>query len=366
MERNLAVQERASFEIVRYANCWEDAAILVKALQIDSESNCLSIASAGDNTLAILAQSPAFVVAVDLSQAQLACLEIRQAAFKNLEYEEILKFLGFTDADDRVHTYRLIRKDLSTEARHYWDGNLKPLADGVIRFGKFENYFRFFRDYVLPLIHRRSKRESLLATKTMSERVEFYEKYWDNRRWRVLFNVFFSKRVMGKLGRDPEFFRYVEGSVADKILLRVKQALTDLPTDDNPYLRYIMKGQFQNVLPLYMQRENYLPIRENLHKLEIFRGPVELALQKYHCRFDAFNLSDIFEYMDDHLFRTIAAAIIEKANPGARLAYWNMLVERSVASLFPSEIRLLRERADELFQEDQAFFYQTFRVEERI
>ncbi len=31
---------------------------------------------------------------------------------------------------------------------------------------------------------------------------------------------------MGRLGRDPEFFRYVEGSVAERILERVEYALT--------------------------------------------------------------------------------------------------------------------------------------------
>ena len=48
----------------------------------------LSIASAGDNCLALLAEG-AEVVAADLSAAQLACLELRCAAFRRLDYDDV-------------------------------------------------------------------------------------------------------------------------------------------------------------------------------------------------------------------------------------------------------------------------------------
>jgi S-adenosylmethionine:diacylglycerol 3-amino-3-carboxypropyl transferase len=47
-------QRRAAFDRVRYANCWEDADILCEALQPQPGSRILSIASAGDNVLAVL------------------------------------------------------------------------------------------------------------------------------------------------------------------------------------------------------------------------------------------------------------------------------------------------------------------------
>ena len=62
----------ADFSLIRYAQCWEDADVLLAALDPSPGAVCLSIASAGDNTLALLARSPARVVAVDLNTAQLA------------------------------------------------------------------------------------------------------------------------------------------------------------------------------------------------------------------------------------------------------------------------------------------------------
>ncbi len=46
----------ADFSAIRYAQCWEDADILLEGLGIRPGDTCLSIASAGDNSLAMLAR----------------------------------------------------------------------------------------------------------------------------------------------------------------------------------------------------------------------------------------------------------------------------------------------------------------------
>src|SRR5215471_7796461 len=76
------VAAKADFSGVRYAQCWEDADVLLEALDVQPGDTCLSIASAGDNALALLTRRPARVIALDLSPAQLACLELRIAAYR--------------------------------------------------------------------------------------------------------------------------------------------------------------------------------------------------------------------------------------------------------------------------------------------
>ena len=75
---------KVDLSFVRYAQCWEDADILLAALDLRPGARCLSIASAGDNTLALLTCAPSRVVALDLSAPQLACLELRVSAFRRL------------------------------------------------------------------------------------------------------------------------------------------------------------------------------------------------------------------------------------------------------------------------------------------
>jgi len=70
------------FTILRYAQCWEDADILVDGLDVQPGDTCLSIASAGDNTLSLLTRAPARVIAIDLNPTQIAALELRVAAYR--------------------------------------------------------------------------------------------------------------------------------------------------------------------------------------------------------------------------------------------------------------------------------------------
>ena len=60
--------------LLRYAQCWEDADILLDALGVQPREICVSIASAGDNSLSLLTRSPARVIAVDLNPAQMAAV----------------------------------------------------------------------------------------------------------------------------------------------------------------------------------------------------------------------------------------------------------------------------------------------------
>lgn len=358
------IEERARFDLIRYANVWEDAGVLCAALRPGPGRRFLSIASAGDNSFALLAAG-AEVVAADLSPAQLALVELKRAAIRRLSWDEALAFLGVHASPDRRPVYEALEKDLCGRTRDYWRENLDAVADGVVHHGRFEDYFRLFRGRVLPLVHRRETVLALLDERDEAGRVRFYEETWDNLRWRLLFRVFFSRFVMGRLGRDPEFFRYVEGSVAERILGRTRYALTVLPPHANPYVEYILTGNFGRSLPRYLEPETFAALKANLDRLVLFEGSVEEAAEAHRGEgFDGFNLSDIFEYLDPPTSAAVYGRLLETARPGARFAYWNMLVPRRLAASHPGRVRALEAEAAELFARDLAFFYSAFVLEE--
>lgn len=361
------IQSRARFDLVRYANCWEDADILFTALEPRPGKRILSIGSAGDNALALLA-SGAEVVAVDLSPAQLACIELRRAAFHSLDHPALLGFLGVRPANDRWETWLQLRPELPAESQAFWDTRAESIRQGFIHDGKFEHYFRKFRSYILPLIHPRRTTEEWLREKTRQQRIDFYAQRWNNWRWRLLFRVFFSRFVMGRLGRDPEFFRYVEGSVGQRILERTGYALTELSTHDNPYLVYILSGNYGTALPRYLRPENFAAVRAGLDRLHVVRGSIDEVARDWAKRpdggFDGYNLSDIFEYMSPELTSSVYGRLLSAARPKARLAYWNMLVPRSAPQEFANRVVQLSELSKSLFGQDKAWFYSAFVIDE--
>lgn len=359
------IRNRASFSHIRYAQCWEDADILLEALAIQPGDTCLAIASAGDNALAMLTQNPARVVAVDLSPAQLACLELRVAAYRELDHAELLVLMGSRDGGDRLSLYQRCRSQLSADVCHFWDTHPDLIEGGIGSAGKFERYFRLFRQYVLPWVHSRRTVERLLQGGTLAERQTFYDRYWDTWRWRGMFRVFFSRAVMGRMGRDPAFFRYVEGSVGDRILQRTHYALTQLNPADNPYLQWILTGHHTTALPTALRPEHFDTIRTNLDRMEWHCMALEECLAQMHGHpIHRFNLSDIFEYLSPENSETLLRRLAESSVPGGRLAYWNMLVPRSRPESLSHSLNPLPDLAARLFAADKAFFYSAFVVEE--
>lgn len=354
------------FTILRYAQCWEDADILVDGLDIRPGDTCLSIASAGDNTLSLLTRSPARVIAVDLNPTQIAALELRVAAYRTLGHGELLELIGSRRSERREALYARCRPLLSDHARGYWDGRGDAVRAGVGSAGKFERYFALFRRFVLPLVHRRSNVRALLQHRDERGRMRFYEERWNTRAWRALFRVFFSETVLGRLGRDPSFFTYAENSVADHLMGRVKHALTVLDPAENPYLHWITTGEHDGALPHALRAEHFDAIRDGLDRLEWHCRPMEEVLQGARVeRVDRINFSNIFEYMSSDAHRALLDSLLPRMPRGARMAYWNMIVPRSGAALMP-EVMARRAESDALFQRDKAFFYSAFHVDEVI
>ena len=346
---------------IRYANVWEDPTLLIEGLDINSKHKVLSIASAGDNALALLTQNPEIVVAIDLNHGQLYLTELKKIAISALNQAEFVKFIGFVQDENRWETYINFRDELSGEARAYWNGKEEDIKDGIIQSGKFEKYLKTFAKRMLPLIHRKKTVGKLFEKKSAADQMSFYKKKWDTWPWRTMFRIFFNKQVMGLFGRDRAFLKHVHVHVSTTILKKAGEHLASIYAQNNPILYYCLNGNFGSYLPFYAKPENYNKIKSNLDKLEIEFGYAQDATVKYG-QFDRFNLSNIFEYMDEEVFELTAMSIIECANPGARFAYWNLMVNREMAHVVHSLVR--QEDQDNWSERDQGFFYMQYVLEE--
>ncbi|WP_099827919.1 DUF3419 family protein [Oceaniglobus indicus] len=357
------IATKARFDHIRYAQLWEDADVLCAALPQAPGADLVSICSAGDNALAMLTLDPTRVVVVDLSPAQIACLHLRIAAFRTLEHGEFLTLMGSRPGDRRTLLNRtLANTDPDTAA--FW----RALSDDVVAHGaggvgKFERYFRIFRRRLLPLAHTRRTIDDIFVSRPPEARAAFLHDRFETWRWRLLLNVFFSRVVMGRMGRDAAFFDHVEGSVAAHVTRRIRHAAIVCDPAQNPYLHWIMKGTHGDALPMTWRAEHYDTIRNRLDRLDIRPGSLEAAVGTGE-RFDGFNLSDIFEYMSPPVFSRVYGDILGAAHPGARLVYWNMMAPRRVPDEHASRIETLSDLENAQKARDKAFFYSDFVVEQ--
>jgi len=361
---NAPIQERADFAAVRYANCWEDPRLLIEGLQPEGR-RILSICSAGDNCLALAASGAREVLAVDLSPAQIACFQIRRAALRELDHPGLLEFLGEreSDAGARRELYRTrLRRHLEAGSADFWDAHQGAIGAGILGAGRFEGFLDNFRRRWLPLIRRRSTVARLLELDDARERREFWERTWNDRTWRVLFSLAFSRPMLAR-GRDPEFLRYAQGPLAPRLRARVERTCLDFPVGSNPWLRRILTGAFGDALPFWLRPGNLEAVRAGAERIRTAILPVEDAADR--GGWEAMNLSDIFEYMSPDLFRRFAGRLRSGCAPEARVAHWNLFAPRRLCQV-ERGFRHLEEESIGLFGKDRACFYLDFRLEEAV
>lgn len=368
-------ENKVDFSLIRYSQCWEDTEILLESLDINEKDVCFGILSAGDNVFSMLAENPKKVVALDISFPQIALAKLKKEVFNSLSYEEMLEFMGVIKSDKRVEIYDRIRENLDKEVKKYWDFNKEAIENGIIHIGKFEKFFKIFREKILPFVHNKKRIGKLLEKKSRQERIDYYDSHWNNFRWKLMFKLFFSKYIVGKLGRDKEFFRYAEKNISEEMKERSRYALCELNPCENPYICYILTGNYRlEHLPYFLREENFENIKKNLHKLEIVQNSVEEYLDGIDFKINKFNLSDIFEYMSLENYRKLMQKIYDNADNNAILAYWNLIVERNSSKLesveekrnIKNNFQRLEELDKRLHKKDKTFFYTDFVVEKVI
>ena len=368
-------ENKVDFSLIRYSQCWEDTEILLESLDINEKDICFGILSAGDNVFSMLTKNPQKIVALDISFPQIALAKLKREVFKSFSYEEMLKFMGIKSSSERIGMYEKIRSNLEESVKNYWDFNKEAIENGIIHIGKFEKFFKIFRKRILPFVHNKKRIVKLLEKKSRQERTEYYNSHWNNFRWKLMFKLFFSRYVVGKLGRDKEFFRYAEKNISEEMKERSRYALCELDSYENPYIYYIMTGNYRlDCLPYFLREENFENIKKNLHKLEIVQNSVEEYLDRINFKINKFNLSDIFEYMSLENYRKLMKKIYDNADNNAILAYWNLIVERNSSKLesvegeedIKNKFHRLKELDKRLHKKDKTFFYTDFVVEKVI
>jgi len=362
------IQEREVFQRIVYSQCWEDPTIAIEGLRLGPEDDLVCLTSAGCNVMALSLARPRSITAIDFSPSQNALLQLKIAALRALKWSEYVAFLGARPSKNRVSVYQnKVRAELDDEPRQYFDENEELLAKGVIHIGRFQRYLRIFRTAVLPLVHSRATVQQIMKLEDRDERTRYYWQRWENRRWRALFQFFFGRAVMARLGRDPAFFEYVErDNIGGEFMRRARWALTETTPVTNHFLQYALLGDYPDLErgPIYLRESNFDALRESTASIRILRSDLESHLGTYAPgEVSALYLSDLFEWVSEEHHEAMLRAIVRVTRPGGRFVYWNLLVPRSRPTSLADLIEVHDDEAKQLHGRDQAFVYGSFHVE---
>jgi len=351
---------------IHYSQSWEDPQTLTDALNINPADNVLSIASAGDNTFSLLLKNPKSITAIDINPVQIDLMELKIRAIQYLSYEDFISFLGYSKCNDRKKLYLYIRRDLSERARNYWDTQPRKISRGIAHCGKFESYFKIFRNFVLPFIHSRENIQQLLSLQCIEQQKVFYNGVWNNIRWRVLFRIFFCKLILGHFGRDPSFFNYVSlERIAGELFERSRKGITEVSVKNNFLLEYILTGKIMNLRNAhpYLSPKNFEYLKENVGKIKLVTANLIDYLRATDDNLiSKFNLSDVFEYMSPSEFEITLNELIRCSTNNSSLVFWTLFVPRKVPYNLFKKLNSSHLLAHKLRKNDRGFFYGSFNV----
>ena len=350
---------------VSYAQCWEDPAVLLAALEVGADDDVLSITSAGDNSFALAIAGARSVTCIDLSFPQTALAELKLLAVRELPVQSVRSMFGLGHFGRRVWFYHFLREKLRPEVRAYWDRHEQMIRLGLLGQGRFERYLETFRSRVIPLVHGRDTIDAMLGCTSLEQQREVYATRWNTWRWRGLFKLFFSRFVMSRTGRSKAHFTQVEGAVAERFLARAEHALTNVPISDNFFIRWMLTGEHGDLElgPAWLTSAGHAALKQNADRIHFVRASLEEYLPTSTTEFSAFNFSNLFEYVPAEHHARLLDMAIGRSRPGARMAYWNLLVPRFRPDSLADRLDRDEQRAVELLAKDRAFVYGGFQVE---
>jgi len=355
------IQTRPVFQRLVFAQSFEDPEPDRRALQIRPEHHVLCITSGGCNALALLLDEPARLIALDMNEAQSALLKLKIESIRRLDYDEFLELLGLRPSTRRQTIY------LKLPAIPFFDKRIEVIEEGVLNAGRFEQYLKMFR-CAMRVLQGRHAIEELLKPRGCEERLRFYDEVWDTPQWRAFSRIFFSRQVLGRLGLDPEFFTFVNGtaSFGKLFLSRARHALVDLPVEDNFFVEYILTGTYRRAFPPYLQKGNFERLRSLIDRVQIVTAEVGDFLRSLpENHLDRIDFSNIFEWLDPAACERLLREVVRVCKPGARMTYRNLLVHRERPEALKDFIRP-DPMARQMLQFDRSFVYANFVVEEIV
>jgi S-adenosylmethionine-diacylglycerol 3-amino-3-carboxypropyl transferase len=348
------------FETINYSSINEDSNSEIKVLQLSKNDEVLCITGSGSRVLNLLTQKPKMIFAVDFNRCQNYLLELKIEAIRHLDYEDYISFLGLIPSSNRLQYIDIIEYSLSEGARKFWKKNSNLIIKGIIYQGRWEKYFRNLAR-IIKLI-RPNLLNKLFDCTSIEEQNFLWNESWDDSTWRFFIRAI-SYRVDWKyFFGDPGFYKYVPKyfSIENYLNSKFSSAIENFLFSQSPFVNILFKGKFNldAPLPVYLQKDYHLILRENLNSIHIKTGSISDVFDASKgTNFSAFSLSDFSSYVNDSDYENIWKLLLERSKDGARVCERQFLVKREIPIIKKNLIMRDHLLERELEKTDSSIFY---------
>ncbi len=323
----------------------EDAAVdLFLVRQLQSPNRLFVIASGGCTALSLLTVDSCSVDALDISQAQIALVELKAALYKHLGFAAAKQACI---ADGRAFL-KQVNSQLSPQAQHFFSARSESLKSGLNNCGWVDQRMHQLTKLFYLFVHSLEETKSFLCLDEIDRQREFYSKHWCNWQWKLAMKVAFSRL----------FLRLAHGNAAEQLVPddfsalmegRLARAFTDFPNAANPYLWQAFFAQYNNSeagLPPYLQSASGALIEANIDRLNLVcEDTVAWLAKQPAASIDYFGLSNILELLPPDYAVRLRAEIVRCGRPGAIVCVRSIFRRRAAVFREDSAGAITREAA---------------------
>ncbi len=315
--------------------------------------------ASGDRPLNLLMHDCKEIIAVDANPFQNALCELKKTALSNLDYDNYLAFIGAKENQHRLHTLKMLEKDMNDSSIQWWRKHTNKINSGVLYQGTVEKFTQKASFCIRAFSNK--KTHSLFSFSHLDEQREFVEKSWNSARWKKIFELVLHPLISRFLINDPGLYAYVDPKLTagSYIHHRLEHALSNFLSKESVLLSLLFQGKvFEEGFSPYLRPEGVAQIKGRADRLSCHTGDVITYLEGSPDEsFDCFSFSDIASYMKKDHFHRMVYAMYRTAKPGARFCIRQFLSNHQ----FPEELRPFLQRQEplekQLEHEDSCFVY---------
>lgn len=325
------------FDRLVYPQIWEDPIVDNKALEINEDSNMVTIASGSCNIFNYLTLNPSMIYSVDLNEAHIALFKLKKAAIIYLDYEQFFDFFGHADKKSNLDVYEeKLKPNLDEKTISYWEGRdrfkksrrIDYFTKGFYKYGLLGEFIGFGHKIARLLGGNLSK---LMYARNIKEQKEIFEKYiapvFEKKLIKFLAN---NSVTLYSLGIPPsQYDKMLEeshGSMAGLLKERLRKLACDFDLKDN-YFAWQAFGRCYDTahkiaIPEYLKEENFARLKENVYKCEIAHTSYTNFLMDMPAySLDKYVLLDAQDWMDRDTLNDLWREIDRTAKVGAKVIF---------------------------------------------
>jgi S-adenosylmethionine-diacylglycerol 3-amino-3-carboxypropyl transferase len=291
-----------------YNTCWEDPECDRELMQFDNNSDIVMITSAGCNALDYLLDNPNSIHCVDMNPRQNALLQLKQALFRNNDYQELYQSFGVgTNRNMKSLFDHSLKYYLSDEALRYWTKHLYYFFSKGIR-KSFYNYGTTgFLAWVLRKLVLTKNRQvagklnDLLEADNLEVQRDLYaqlEPELLNKTVDKVINTSLFMSMIGVPAAQSDLLHANEAAPSDFVKESLRNVFTRIPLRENYFWRLYIKGHYDpDCCPNYLKHEHFSSLKDNIEKISTHTSTISDFLRKNPKVYSHFVLLDHMDWL---------------------------------------------------------------------